>query len=102
MKRLGKKAPIISKIEMPQAIHNLIEIVEESNGIMVARGDLGVELPPEVCTVVRCLAGARRNAEAHLSHFAMPSLSLSPKSASSALPTSRAFPSSSRRRCWRA
>lgn len=43
----GATTPIISKIEKPQALENLREILEVSWGVMVARGDLGVELPPE-------------------------------------------------------
>jgi len=39
--------PVLAKIEKPQAIQNLEEILAEVNGIMVARGDLGVEIPPE-------------------------------------------------------
>lgn len=39
--------PVLAKIEKPQAIQNLEEILPECNGIMVARGDLGVEIPPE-------------------------------------------------------
>ena len=43
----GVRVPVIAKIEKPQAIDNLDEIVEAFDGIMVARGDLGVECPLE-------------------------------------------------------
>jgi pyruvate kinase len=43
----GKKGPgIIAKLERPEAIHNLHEIIHEADGVMVARGDLGVETSP--------------------------------------------------------
>jgi pyruvate kinase len=43
----GASKPVIAKIEKPQSIENLEEILQEANGVMVARGDLGVELKPE-------------------------------------------------------
>ncbi len=43
----GRAVPIISKIEKPEALENIDAIVDASDAIMVARGDLGVELPPE-------------------------------------------------------
>ena len=46
-KRIGSRAKIMSKLEKPAAIEHLHEIIELSDGLMVARGDLGVELPPE-------------------------------------------------------
>jgi pyruvate kinase len=44
---LGLETWIIAKLEKPQAIENLEAILEAADGIMVARGDLGVEMPPE-------------------------------------------------------
>lgn len=44
---VGDKAWILTKLEKPQALENLDEIIFHSDAVMVARGDLGVELPPE-------------------------------------------------------
>lgn len=58
---LGRPTPIISKIETPSAVEHIDEIVAESDAVMVARGDLGVELPPEVVPIVqREIVGACR------------------------------------------
>ena len=46
-------AKVIAKIEMPKAIKNLREIILESDGIMIARGDLGVELPIEEVPLIQ-------------------------------------------------
>jgi pyruvate kinase len=43
----GRFLPVIAKIEKPQAISNINEIIDGADGVMIARGDLGVELPPE-------------------------------------------------------
>ena len=49
----GRKIPVIAKIEKPQAVDNLEEIIDAFDGIMVARGDLAVELPLEAVPVVQ-------------------------------------------------
>ena len=49
----GKRLPVIAKIEKPQAVDNLGEIIDAFDGIMVARGDLGVELPLEEVPLVQ-------------------------------------------------
>jgi len=49
----GIRVPVLAKIEKPQAVDNLAEIVAAFNGIMVARGDLGVELPLEAVPLVQ-------------------------------------------------
>ena len=61
----GRAVPVIAKIEKPQAVDNLVEIIEAFDGIMVARGDLGVELPLEMVPIVqkRAIELARRSAK---------------------------------------
>lgn len=49
----GHRVPVIAKIEKPQAVANLEEIVDAFDGIMVARGDLGVEMPLERVPLVQ-------------------------------------------------
>lgn len=58
----GEEINVIAKLEKPQALHALEEILEVSDGVMVARGDLGVELPPEAVPIAqkKILASASR------------------------------------------
>src|SRR3984885_14633902 len=50
---LGCDTPLISKLEKPQGIDNIEEILGASDGVMVARGDLGVEMAPEKVPVIQ-------------------------------------------------
>ncbi|MGB8019721.1 MAG: pyruvate kinase [Candidatus Nanopelagicales bacterium] len=59
MDEMGRRVPVLAKIEKPQAVENLAEIVEAFDGIMVARGDLGVELPLEEVPIVQKAAVQR-------------------------------------------
>ncbi|MGA9640717.1 MAG: pyruvate kinase, partial [Terriglobales bacterium] len=53
MRGFGKSVPIVAKLEKPQAIEQLEEILEAADGVMIARGDLGVELPPEKVPIIQ-------------------------------------------------
>ena len=65
MKEEGVFLPVIAKIEKPQALENLEEIIDAFDGFMVARGDLGVEMPLENVPLAqkRIIELARRNAK---------------------------------------
>ncbi|RSS00257.1 pyruvate kinase [Streptomyces sp. WAC00469] len=65
MDEVGRRLPVIAKIEKPQAVEALDDIVAAFDGVMVARGDLGVEMPLEQVPVVqkRAIKLARRNAK---------------------------------------
>jgi pyruvate kinase len=58
----GRRIPVIAKIEKPQAVENLDEIIDAFDAVMVARGDLGVELPLEEVPLVqkKIVSAARR------------------------------------------
>ena len=65
IKQRGKHARVIAKIEKPEAIANIDEIIAVSDGIMVARGDLGVEMPMEEVPLLqkmivqKCIAASK-------------------------------------------
>jgi pyruvate kinase len=65
MDRVGRRVPIIAKLEKPEAIDNLEAVVLAFDAVMVARGDLGVELPLEEVPLVqkRAIQMARENAK---------------------------------------
>jgi pyruvate kinase len=82
MDEIGVRLPVIAKIEKPQAVENLDEIIRAFDGVMVARGDLGVELPLEevplvqkrACEIARPpgQAGHRRHAGARVDDRELP------------------------------
>ena len=53
IRRARKDTPVIAKLEKPQAIENLDAILQSADAVMVARGDLGVEMSPECVPVVQ-------------------------------------------------
>jgi pyruvate kinase len=53
MDEVGVRLPVLAKVEKPQAAHQLADIVDAFDGIMVARGDLGVEMPLEQVPLVQ-------------------------------------------------
>ncbi|MYS19003.1 pyruvate kinase [Streptomyces sp. DvalAA-14] len=61
----GRRVPVIAKVEKPQAVHNMAEIVAAFDAVMVARGDLAVEYPLEQVPLVqkRLVEMCRRNAK---------------------------------------
>lgn len=65
MDRVGRRVPVIAKLEKPEAVENLEAIVLAFDAIMVARGDLGVELPLEEVPLVqkKAIQMARENAK---------------------------------------
>ena len=62
MDEVGRRVPVIAKLEKPQAIENLDEIIDAFDAFMVARGDLGVELPLEEVPLIqkKIVSAARR------------------------------------------
>ena len=66
IRRAGRDTPVIAKLEKPEAIENLDAILRVADGVMVARGDLGVEMNPERVPVVQkmIIAKARESAAA--------------------------------------
>ncbi len=65
MDEVGSRLPVLAKIEKPQAVDNLEEIVDAFDGLMVARGDLGVEMPLERVPLVqkRAVQAAREKSK---------------------------------------
>ena len=65
-KMIGNKALVMAKIEKPSAVKNIDEIINSADGIMIARGDLGVEMPTEQVPI------AQKNIIRRCRHFGKP------------------------------
>ncbi len=65
-KMIGNKALVMAKIEKPSAVKNIDEIIKVADGIMIARGDLGVEMPTEQVPI------AQKNIIRRCRHFGKP------------------------------
>ncbi|MGP3968690.1 pyruvate kinase [Streptomyces sp. 6N223] len=65
MDRVGRRVPVIAKVEKPQAVENMDEVIAAFDGVMVARGDLAVEYPLEKVPMVQkqLIEKCRRNAK---------------------------------------
>lgn len=66
MERDNNRVPIIAKIEKPQAVEHIDEIIDAADGVMVARGDLGVEMGPEEVPIIQKMVIERCNARGKL------------------------------------
>lgn len=53
MRRTNKVIPIVAKIEKPEAVENIDSIIDSTYGVMIARGDLGIELPAEEVPLIQ-------------------------------------------------
>ena len=53
MREVGKRVPVVAKIERREAVKNIVSIIEAYDAVMVARGDLGIELPIDEVPVIQ-------------------------------------------------
>lgn len=61
LKKRHKVLPLVAKIEKPEALHDIDNIIGEADGIMVARGDLGVEISPEEVPLIQKVLISKAN-----------------------------------------